>query len=407
MGQKLISRTEFIALMAMLTATVAFSIDAMLPALDDIGRALSPDDLNLAQLVITSFVFGLGVGTFVVGPLSDTFGRKNIVIAGAAIYIVGALLAWIAPTLELMIAARILQGIGAAAPRIVGLAIVRDLYEGREMARILSFIMLIFSLIPAFAPAIGAVLMGILGWRGIFPIFVVFILIVLAWMMLRLPESLPRDARRPLRAPALTLALKEVFTHRSVRLSVMVQTLCFAMLFTALITTHSVYDVTFDREAQFPLWFALTAVCAASASLINAALVVRLGMQKMVRITLMVQICISGVMVMASMTDILPPLAYFALYVVWVTSVFFLAGMTIGNLNAIAMEPLGHIAGMAASAIGAVSTVGSVLIAIPIGQLFDGTPTYVAMGVLACATLAYLLMLRLRAVDENIVSTKA
>lgn len=197
-----IGRVEFVALMAMLVATVAFSIDAMLPALPRIGEELTPGETNRAQLVVTSFVLGLGVGTFFTGPLSDTYGRKPMILVGAAVYIFGALVAVVSPSLELLLAARVLQGLGAAAARIVAIAIIRDLYAGREMARLVSFVMMIFTLAPAVAPLAGAGIIALTGWRGIFGSFVLFSLATSIWMSLRLAEPLPPARRRPFRARA-------------------------------------------------------------------------------------------------------------------------------------------------------------------------------------------------------------
>ena len=195
-----LGQTEFLALMAMLFATIAFSTDAMLPALPTIENELTPDAPNRAQLIVTSFLLGMGVGTLITGPLSDSFGRKPTVLAFAALYIGGAFLAWVAPSLELLLAARVIQGLGAAGPRVVGLAIVRDLYSGREMARLVSFIFLVFSLFPAFAPLIGEGVIALAGWRAIFIAFMAFSLISVIWMALRLPETLAPEDRRPLRA---------------------------------------------------------------------------------------------------------------------------------------------------------------------------------------------------------------
>ncbi|NVK58951.1 MAG: MFS transporter, partial [Rhodobacteraceae bacterium] len=161
-------RPEFIAMLAMLFATIAFSIDAMLPALPEIGAELTPDDVNRAQLVVTSFVLGMGIGTFFTGPLSDTFGRKPVVLAGATLYVVMSLVAAQEDSLELLLVARLFQGLGAAGPRVVALAIVRDLHSGREMARIMSFVMMIFTIFPALAPSMGAVIIDLSSWRGIF-----------------------------------------------------------------------------------------------------------------------------------------------------------------------------------------------------------------------------------------------
>jgi MFS transporter, DHA1 family, multidrug resistance protein len=150
-----LGQTEFIALIAMLFATIAFSIDSMLPALPQIAQELTPANINAAQLIVTSFVLGMGVGTFFAGPLSDAFGRKPVIIGGAVIYALGAAAAWAAPTLETLLIARVVQGLGVAGPRIVSIAMVRDLHSGREMARVVSFAMMVFMLVPAIAPAVG------------------------------------------------------------------------------------------------------------------------------------------------------------------------------------------------------------------------------------------------------------
>ena len=161
-------RAEFIALIAMMFATIAFSTDAMLPALPQIAADLAPDTPERVPLILTSFILGLGLGTFVTGPLSDAFGRKNVVYGGAALYILGTLVAWASQSLEIMLAARVVQGLGAAGPRVVSLAIIRDLFAGRQMAKIMSFVMMIFVIVPALAPALGAVIIGFTDWRGIF-----------------------------------------------------------------------------------------------------------------------------------------------------------------------------------------------------------------------------------------------
>ena len=184
-----LSQPEFIALIAMLFATIAFSIDAMLPALPQIAAELTPADPNRAQLILTSFVLGMGLGTFLAGPISDALGRKPVIVLGAGLYMVGALLAWAAPTLETVLAARLLQGLGAAGPRVVSLAMVRDLYSGRHMARIMSFAMMIFTLVPALAPLAGQGIIALTGWRGIFLAFLVFAVVATSWLSLRQPET--------------------------------------------------------------------------------------------------------------------------------------------------------------------------------------------------------------------------
>lgn len=390
-----LSRPEFIALMAMLFATIAFSIDAMLPAMPEIAAELSPDAPNRAQLIITSFVLGMGIGTMFTGPLSDAFGRKPVIFAGAALYVLGAALAWAAQTLELVLIARVLQGLGAAGPRVVSLAIIRDLYEGRQMAQLMSFVMMIFTLIPAVAPAIGAGIIALAGWRSIFVAFVVFAVFTMTWLALRLSESLPVARRRPFEMSVLRGGIVEVFANRQVLLTMMVLSLTFGMLFTVLASTQPVFDVTFGRGDTFHWWFALIALLSGSGSILNAAIVLRLGMRRVVKITLLTQIVISGAMAAALLTDAVPEVLYFPVYVMWTTGVFLMAGLTIGNLNALAMAPMGHMAGLTASIVGSVATMVAVMIAVPIGLAFDGTPRALVLGVLICAVIGFLITRKL------------
>lgn len=378
---KALRQGEFVAMMAMLVAILAFSIDAMLPALPRIAAELAPQDVNRAQLIITSFVLGMGLGSFVTGPLSDAFGRKPVIIGGVLLYSLGAALAWAAGSLEMLLMARVLQGLGAAAPRIVSTAMVRDLYSGREMARIISFVMLIFILVPAAAPAVGTLIIAGFGWRGLFACFVLFAVGVAVWLGLRQPETLPAAARRPLQVVPLWQSLREVLANRTVVLATLVLTLTYGALFATLSSTQQIFSETFGRAASFPYWFAVIALLAGTASLVNAHLVVRLGMRFLITFSLGAQVLVSLAMAVMTGFGLWPEGWYFPAYLVWTTGVFFMAGLTFGNLNALALEPLGHIAGMAASLTTAIATVLAVLIAAPLGLAFDGTPLPLAIGV--------------------------
>ncbi len=387
-----ISRTELIALLAMLSATVAFSIDAMLPVLPGIADALTPDAPNKAQLVIATFVVGMGAGTLIAGPLSDAYGRRPIAVIGAVIYIIGALLAAMAPTFEMMLAARMLQGFGAAGPRIVALALTRDLFSGREMARIVSFVMMVFTLVPVIAPTMGAAIAWAFGWRAIFLSFAIFSVISMAWLLIRQPETLPPERRRPFRPHELWEGVTEVARNKQVMLSTAVQTLIFAMLFIALMSSQQIFDLTFNRGDSFPLWFGAIAAVSASASLLNAFVVVRLGMRFVVRWALFGLLTITLIYILTLTVFELSAGMPFAMYIIWQTAIFYMAGLGIGNMNALAMEPMGHIAGMAASIISATATVLAVLLAVPVSLAFDGTPLPAAFGVLAGSVLALLLI---------------
>ena len=387
-AQRRLAQPEFIAMCAMMFATIAFSIDAMLPALPVIGAELSPDNPNQAAFIITAFVLGMGIGTFFVGPLSDAYGRRRVILAGGGLYLVGAVFAWAAGQLEMVLLARVLQGLGAAAPRVVGLAVVRDLYSGREMAKITSFVMMIFTLLPALAPTIGAGVIAMGGWRAIFVAFMLFASFSVGWYMLRQPETLPPNLRRPIRVGTMLAAMREVFSNRIVNLSIAVQALVFSVLFMVLSSTQQVFEQYFGRGETFHIWFGVIALCAGTASIANARLVVRLGMRYLISITLTVEAILAVIMVVLLSTGVLPAGVEFAAYVMWSIALFGLMGLTVGNLNALAMEPMGHIAGLAASIVGSVATVISVVLAAPVGLAFNGTPVPMAIGITIAVVMA-------------------
>lgn len=391
--ERRLSLPEFTAMLAALTATVAFSIDAMLPALPQIAQTLSPGDINRAQLVLTAFVLGMGLGTFLIGPISDALGRKRTLAGGIVVYILGALLATQAQSLEALLAARVLQGLGASAPRIVPMALVRDLYAGREMAKVTSFIMMIFILVPALAPSIGAVIIGFAGWRGVFFAFVLFGLLGMSWVALRQPETLRPENRRPLRLAPLYAGAREVLASREVRLYTVVMTLGFGQMFALLSSSQQLF-AAYGVSESFPKWFAAMALLAGSGSVLNARFVMRLGMRRIVSMAYWMQVVVAGVMSLLLALGLTQGGFGFAAIFLWAVSLFFMAGVTFGNLNALAMQSMGHLAGMTASVVSALSTFGAVLIAAPVGLMFNGTAWPVVGAALICSLIAALLMRR-------------
>jgi len=387
---------EFVALLAMLFATVAFSIDAMLPALTEIAADLSPEAVNRAQLVITTFALGLGLGTLVTGPMSDSFGRKSVVAWGIGLYCVASLVAARAQSLEVLLAARFVQGLGASAARVVTLAMVRDLYQGRVMARVTSIVMTIFILVPAIAPTIGALILLMADWRAIFLACVVFGTLSGGWLLLRQPETLPPERRRPLRPATLWAALREVLGNRLVRTYIVVMALGFGQMFIFLSTAPQAFADVYDRGAQMPYWLGGVALVAGSSGILNAVLVVRLGMRRLATWAFAAQsgaaLTFLAVLVLAD----LPQNGEFAAFIMFLCAAFFMIGLTFGNLNALALEPLGHIAGMASAVVGSLSTFGAAAIAIPVGLAYDGSPLPIVAGVILCSGAAFVLMLTTR-----------
>jgi DHA1 family bicyclomycin/chloramphenicol resistance-like MFS transporter len=383
-----ISQFEFVALMAMLHATVALSMDAMLPALTEIGQALSPDAPNRAQLVILAFVIGMGVATLVAGPLADALGRRPVLLGGIGLFILGAVLAHQAQSMEAMLAARLLQGIGAAGPRVGAFAMIRDLYSGRDMARVNSIVMMAFMAVPAAAPFVGMLVMSVGGWRSVFILFVAFALIALIWLVLRQPETLPPVARRPLRMRLIGAALVQMARHPVVRLAVLAQVFCYVVLFNTVTLIQPVFTVVFDREASFPAWFAVMALATALAAFVNARLVTRFGMRRMAIVAFGTQVFLSAGM-MGVWWAGLSGTPLFVVYLIWQATLFFQNGLTVGNLNALAMEPMGHVAGLAAAVIGSVAAVFGALLAIPFGQAFDGTLLPMTLGALLASLAAW------------------
>ncbi len=363
--------TEFVPLVALLMSLVALSVDAMLPALPAIGHDLGVQRPNDTQFVITALFIGLGIGQFFFGPLSDAIGRRRAIFAGLTVFIVGCLASVFATSFEMMIAGRVLQGIGASGPRIVTMALVRDQYSGIQMARILSFIMAVFILIPAIAPLLGQTIMWLGGWRSIFATFLVVATTALFWFWLRQPETLSPAHRRPLSPRLIGEAIGDILRIRTTLAYTFAIGLIFSPFVAFLSSAQQIFQEAYATGSYFPLYFCVLALAIGFGSLANDKLLLRYGMHQIVNSAAYMATIASFIALAALFAfEGLPPLWLFMTYML---PVFVCMGAMFGNLNALAMQPLGHIAGVGAALIASVATFISVSFGTAIGQAFDGT----------------------------------
>jgi len=384
---------EFIILVSIMFGMIAFGTDTMLPAFPDIANDLELLNVNKAQLIISSFILGTGLGQLISGPISDTFGRKPIITIGLMIFILACIAAYYAETLEMMLVARFIQGLGISAPRTVTIALIRDLYSGRKMAQVMSLAMAIFVLVPALAPSIGQLLFINFGWRSIYVAFIAFALIGLLWLNLRQPETLPFEQRKKLSSTEFLRAFKVVITNAAVVKYTVTLALGFGALFGYLNSAQQIFVDTLGAGMKFPMYFAIISILAAPASFMNAALVMKYGMKLLATIGYALQIIFAIISILIINLEFLPMEWSLVIFISWSVIAFFLKGLYFGNLNALAMEPMGEIAGMASAIIGASATMLGILIAIPIGLAFNGTATPVLFGYITFSSLALILML--------------
>jgi DHA1 family bicyclomycin/chloramphenicol resistance-like MFS transporter len=374
--------------MATLTALAALSIDMVLPALPSIGTSLGVQRPNDNQLIVSLLFLGFGLGQLFYGPLSDAVGRKPAAFVGLALFSLGCVIALTARSFPQMLAARLLQGIGVAGPRTITLALVRDRFEGREMARVMSLITVVFILVPVVAPAIGQTVLTVSGWRAIFVVYLVMSLLATVWFAVRQEETLPPARRIPLAIGRMAGAAREVVSHRQAIGYTVAGGLIFGALLGYLTSAQQILQQQYALGPRFPLYFAMVAISIGAASLANASLVLRYGMRTLANWSLRGIFVVSIVFgAIAAGWSGEPPLWSLMAYLM--TS-FFGIGLLFGNLNALAMQPLGHIAGTGAAIVGATSMLISLVLGTWIGQSYNGTVLPLVIGFAALSACAML-----------------
>lgn len=385
-AQMLRRKTEFITLMACLMAMVALSIDAMLPALSHIAADLQLANDNDRQLIITVIFAGLALGQFIYGPLSDSIGRKPVVVIGLLVFLFGSLVCVLADTFWLLLMGRFLQGVGAAASRNIATAIVRDGFKGNEMARIMSIIMAVFVLIPMLAPALGQVILWFASWRVIFLAFMVLAVLLLLWFIVRQEETLKAEHRRPFSFAMIFAALKEVLSNKAAITYTMVSGIVFGAFMSFLSSSQQLLQDDYGMGDSFALAFAGLAFAFCLALMVNSRYVMRLGAANMARIALiamMLNVLIFAVPII--MANGLPSV-YVLMLFLFVCC--FTTGLLLGNVSALAMEPLGHIAGTASAIVGGLSTLVAGLLGSCIGQAYAGNVYPFLLAFFVCGSIA-------------------
>jgi DHA1 family bicyclomycin/chloramphenicol resistance-like MFS transporter len=370
--------TEFVVMCASLAAVAAMSIDILLPALPVMGAAFGVRDENTRQLIVLVFAVTFAVSQLLYGPLADRFGRKPLLAAGLCLYLVGSISAMFTTEFPWLLGMRVLQGMGASALQVVTLAVIRDCFSGQAMSRVLTFVFTTFMIIPIIAPTIGQSIEFIAGWKGIFVFNTVAAALILVWMSVRLRETLAIEDRRSLALGSLTGAFKEICTNRITAGYAVASTLTLISLFSYIVSVQQVYGELYGLGKLFPLAFGGSSISSAIAALFSARVVRKVGMRPVAHGTMLI-FTVSGLSLFLLALSGNPPF--------WVTYTLLCIcmmafGILQGNVNAIALEPLGHIAGTASSLFGVVTTTIGTIVGGVVGQAYDGTvvPLSVAFG---------------------------
>ena len=383
------SQLEFVALMASLMSVVALAIDALLPALDIIGISISTTNAIDNQLLITMIFVGLGFGPLIFGPISDSLGRKPVVFVGFAIFIIASIICVYSESLSIMIFGRILQGVGLSAPRTISIAIIRDMYSGDRMAKIMSFVVVIFLLVPIIAPALGKFMLDHYNWQAIFYIQIAFSLVIALWFWLRQSETLAPENRIKFSTHLFIDGFKELVQYKRTMGFTIISGFVTGSFMVYLSSSQQIFQDQYFLKEEFPYIFAGLAVAMGAAIFLNGNLVMKYGMEKLITISLVAYFVISLVYILLFFNSENPTieilLLFFALQ-------FFAIGFLFGNLRAIAMQPVGHIAGIASALTGLISTLMAVPISIVIGRYVSDTTLPLFIGFSICALCSLIIL---------------
>jgi DHA1 family bicyclomycin/chloramphenicol resistance-like MFS transporter len=383
-------RLEFLLLMAAMMCLMALFVDAMLPALRQIGEEFDAIEGNYYQWVITSLMVGMGVGQLFYGPFSDAFGRKPAVYLGFVLLLIGTLISIFAPSFEWMLAGRVLQGLGAAGPRVMMVAIIRDRYAGPEMARIMSLVMTIFIFSPVVAPLLGQLVLLFAGWKAVFVMLLLISLATVIWFGFRQEETLAPENVREFSLKPILRGTKEVLAHPEALVYTLAGGLIHGALIGFLTSIQAILQGIYDTGAMMPVYFGMMAIGVALSSFINSKLVYRYSLRTLVMtVFIFLTLTTSIEAGLLALFDLHPPLWVF---IVMMSVTTFCFGLLFGNLNSLAMEPFGRLAGLASGTIGALNMIIGVLAGSVIGMSFNGTLIPMLTGFAVCSLVSLLLI---------------
>jgi MFS transporter, DHA1 family, multidrug resistance protein len=379
-----LGRVEFITLVAGLIAINAFAIDIMLPGLQQIGVSLGEADENRRQLVIPAYMLGFGVLQLIFGPLADRYGRRIPLLCGVGIYCLAALSAFFVTDFTSLLVLRFLQGAGAAASAVIAMALVRDLFVGDQMAKTLSLVFMVMMVSPIIAPGLGQFLMTVMDWRGLFGFMAGVGGLIFLWVLLRLPETLKSEHQRAFTLGSIVEGFGIVFGNRVSLSYILATAALFGALMGFLTSAQQIYVQLYDMGAWFPAFFAAGGVAAAVSGFANSQLVTKFGMEKLSSRALIVFGLNSFLMLVLGLIGMLPVWMFFLLSCIWFVSFNFI----MSNFGALAMMPLGEVAGTAASTQGFLQMVIGASLGAVIGQMFNGTVVPLALGFTVLTALA-------------------
>ena len=375
---------EFVLLAAALMATQAVAVDAMLPALPTIVRELRIADANRAQLIVTVYVAGAGIGQLFWGLMADRFGRRPALLAGLALYVLAAVSCGLSASFEALLAWRLVHGL-AAASAVITRSVIRDQYSGRQLARIMSLTFVVFLMVPVIAPSLGQAILLVLPWRYVFAVFGVYASAVWLWTLLRLPETLRPENRVALTGRRVLGAVRIVLSDRTSLYYSLAVAVMFGSLLAYVGMIQQIFATQFHAPNLMPAVFALCAISMGAASLLNAKIVGRIGMRRISHAALLAFIATTAV------HAVVAALRWETLwtFVVLQSATMALFSLTASNFGAMALEPVGAIAGIGASLQGFITTTGGALVAAAIGSLFNGTTVPLAAGAMICGLVSF------------------